>query len=164
MSVIDLTEAKHHFESFARHKVPMIGFCQPELIKLTPSSCETVIPLNNNTKNHVDSLYFGALAVGADITAGFLAIWLSQQSEHFIEVVFKDFQADFKKRALAATHFLCDSGDLIQQMIAETTQTQERVSRAIPIMATTPSLSKDIVAEFSLTLSCKRKQVKVAQS
>ena len=164
MPMIDLTQAQHHFESFAQKKVPMIGFCQPTLIKLTPTSCETAIPLNNNTKNHVDSLYFGALAVGADITAGFLAIWLSQQNEHFIEVVFKDFQANFKKRALATTHFQCDSGELIQQMITETTQTQERVSRSIPIIATTPSLSKDVVAEFSLTLSCKRKQVKAAQS
>ena len=157
MTMINLEDAQSHFNVFAQDKVPMIGFCQPTLISLTPSSCETAIPLISNTKNHVNSLYFGALAVGADITAGFLAIWLSQQSDHFIEVVFKDFQADFIKRALATTHFHCDSGELIQQMIDETTESKERVNRSIPIIATTPSLSDDVVAKFSLTLSCKRK-------
>ena len=157
MTIINLEDAQSHFNIFAQDKVPMIGFCQPSLISLTPSCCETAIPLISNTKNHVNSLYFGALAVGADITAGFLAIWLSQQSDHFIEVVFKDFQADFIKRALATTHFQCDSGELIQQMIDETTESKERVNRSIPIIATTPSLSDDIVAKFSLTLSCKRK-------
>jgi hypothetical protein len=157
MTTTDLAQANTFFKDFAQTQVPMIGYCQPELVALDRQHCETIIPLQQQTKNHVDSLYFGALAVGADITAGFLAIWLSQQTSHYVELLFKDFQADFKKRALAATHFHCHAGEQIQNMIAETIETKDRVNQAVIVTATTPSLSNDIVAEFSLTLSLKHK-------
>jgi hypothetical protein len=157
MTVLDKSKAEQSFNVFAKNKVPMIGFCNPELRSLDYNGCEIVIPLSTATKNHVDSLYFGALAVGADITAGFLAICLSQQSEHYVELVFKDFKADFKKRALADTHFYCEQGELIRSMIAETIETKERVSQPIRVIAKTPTLMDDVVAEFELTLSLKCK-------
>ena len=157
MVVIDFAQAKSSFQHFSQHKVPMIGFCKPDLLALDEESCEVVIPLSEDTMNHVNSLYFGALAVGADITAGFLAICFSQAIEHYIELVFKDFKADFKKRALADTHFYCNEGALIQRMIAETLETKERVSKPITVIAKTPSVSDDVVAAFELTLCLKHK-------
>jgi hypothetical protein len=158
MTVLDLDQARLMLKDFADNKVPMIGFCQPTLNILDEDFCEIMIPFCADTKNHVNSLYFGALSVGADLTAGFLAIWLTQQSEHYVELVFKDFKADFKKRALADTHFYCHDGALIRSMIAETVASKERVSKPIKVIAKTPSLSDDIVAEFELTLCLKCKQ------
>ncbi len=158
MTVLDLDKAKQSLDDFAHNKVPLIGFCKPELHGLDYDHCEIVIPFSADTKNHVNSLYFGALAVGADITAGFLAIWLSQQSEHYVELVFKDFKADFKKRALADTHFYCHDGELIRAMLEETIASKERVSKPIKVVAKTPSLMDDVVAEFVLTLCLKCKQ------
>ena len=74
-----LSEANQHLKYFGEQLVPMIGYCQPEILKLTDESVEIKIPLNNETKNHLHSMYFGALAVGADAAGGFLAISKSEQ-------------------------------------------------------------------------------------
>jgi len=153
-----LDQAKKLLSEFSHNKVPMIGFCQPELISLTEQHCEICLPLNQNTKNHVNSLYFGALAVGADITSGFLAIMQVEKTGKPIELLFKDFNADFKKKALADTHFICQEGDKIQAMINQALQTQQRVNQGIVVTAKTPSLSTDdVIASFTLTLSLKHK-------
>ena len=62
-------------------------------------------------------MYFGTLAIGADITGGFLAMTAINQIDCNLELLFKDFKADFKKLALADTHFVCNDGLLIQKMI-----------------------------------------------
>ena len=155
--VIELKRAAKVMEEFAQNKVPMIGYCQPELLSISNEQCETRIPLNAQTQNHLQCLYFGALAVGADITGGFLAMWLSQQTGHNVELLFKDFKADFKRRAVADTHFYCGDGELIQTMIASTVSSGERVNKQIRIVAMTPSISDDVVGEFELTLGLKYK-------
>ena len=109
-----LQESQRILTDFSQNKVPMIGYCSPTLIDINPSNCEIKIPLNKNTQNHVNSLYFGTLAVGADITCGFLALMKVQAAQKPIELLFKNFKADFKKKAMADTHFHCTEGDKIQ--------------------------------------------------
>lgn len=150
-------QAKTELRQFGDSQVPMIGYCEPELLGLSERHCETRIGLTPKTQNHVSCLYFGVLAVGADITGGFLAIWLNKQSDHYVELLFKDFKADFKKRALADTHFRCSDGELIRLMMAETIKTGERVNKAIHVIATTPTVCDGVVAEFQLTLALKYK-------
>ena len=154
-NVVELRRAASVMEEFAQNKVPMIGYCRPELLAISNEQCETRIPLNAQTQNHLQCLYFGALAVGADITGGFLAMWLSQQAEHNIELLFKDFRADFKRRALADTHFCCGDGKLIQTMIAGTVSSGERVNKQIRIIATTPSVSDEVVGACEMTFARK---------
>ena len=56
---------------FGFSKVAMIYYCRPKVIAVDSDSLEIKIPLNRRTKNHINSMYFGALSVGADITGGF---------------------------------------------------------------------------------------------
>ena len=153
-----LAQAQTLLKEFSEKKVPMIGYCSPTLIAITNQHCELKIPLNQQTQNHVNSLYFGTLAVGADITCGFLAMLQVQSANQPIELLFKDFKADFKKRALADTHFHCHEGEKIQTMINKTIETSKRVNQTIVVSATTPSITaNDIIATFELTLSLKFK-------
>ena len=140
-----------------QQKVPMIGYCNPELLQLTNELCEIKIALSNETKNHVQSMYFGALAVGADITSGFLAISMCDRQSEYVELVFKDFKIDFKRRAMADAHFICRDGEVIERMIEETLATGQRISEEIKVNVTTPSISDETIAECNLTLSLKRK-------
>ena len=55
-------------------------------------------------------MYFGVLSVGADITGGFLAMKYIRASKSKISLIFKDFHADFLKRAEGDVHFLCSEG------------------------------------------------------
>ncbi len=150
-----LEHAQQSLDHFANEQVPMIGFCTPTLIDISAKHCEVMLPLNERTQNHLACLYFGALSVGADITGGFLAMMAIQQSQQPIELLFKDFTADFKRRANGDTHFVCHEGEQIQSMIQTTLDTGERVNHPLTITAHVPSLSDKPVAQFTLTLSLK---------
>ena len=49
---------------FGFAKVAMIYYCKPKVIYVDDDSLEIKIPLNRRTKNHINSMYFGALSVG----------------------------------------------------------------------------------------------------
>ena len=137
-------------------KVPMIYYCNPKVINISKESVEIKISLNRRTKNHVGSMYFGSLSVGADVTGAVIALDLIKKSKFKINLLFKDFKADFLKRAEGDVHFICNDGKLISEMIKETELSKERVNKAIDIIAYVPSKLKDTpVAKFILTLSLK---------
>jgi len=147
--------------SFGFWKVPLIFYCRPSIVDFSSEKAIVKVPLKRRNKNHLNSMYFGVLAVGADVAGGVLAMDLIRQSKRKISLVFKDFKAEFLKRPEGDTHFICNDGIAIQNLINETIKTGERVNMPIKITATVPSLFGDEpVAEFILTLSLKDKTVR----
>ena len=140
---------------FGLSKVAMIYYCRPKVISVSENSLEIKIPLNRRTKNHINSMYFGALSIGADITGGFLAMPHIQKSKRKIILVFKDFNAQFLKRAESDVHFICKDGQAVSDLVGQAIQTGERQKYKLSIIAKTPKISDDIVATFDLTLSIK---------
>jgi len=151
-------KATWFIRSFGLSKVPLIFYCRPSVIKLTEKITVIKIPFKRRNKNHLKSMYFGALSVGADVAGGVLAMHLIQKSGQNISLVFKDFKADFLKRPEGDTHFTCKDGLSVKRLIDEATKTGERVNMPLKITATVPEISGDEpVAEFVLTLSLKDK-------
>ena len=142
---------------FGFTRIPLILFCRPRVVEITENSLEVKIKLNRRTRNHLNSMYFGVLSVGADVTAGFLAMKFMRESRSKISLIFKDFQADFLKRAEGDTHFICIEGREILALIKKSEETGKRESMPVHITATVPSISQDTVAKFILTLSIKKK-------
>ena len=140
---------------FGFTKVAMIAYCRPRVITFDETTLEIKIPLNRRTRNHINSMYFGALSIGADITGGFLALSPIQQSKRKIILLFKDFNAKFLKRAESDVHFICKDGLAVKNLVDSAIKTQERQNFKLHIIAKTPKISDDIVAEFELTLSIK---------
>ena len=102
-------------------------------------------------------MYFGVLSVGADVTSGFLAMKFIQASKSKINLIFKDFHADFLKRAEGDVHFICEDGIAIQNLVRKAEETGERQNLPVEIVATVPKISDGPVAKFVLTLSIKKK-------
>ncbi len=141
---------------FCITKVPLIFFCFPRLILLTSSSCHIKIPLNYFTKNHVSSMYFGALLIGVDLCVGLLALDLIQQSKYKIGIIFKDVKAEFLKRAENSVRFECESGAQIQSMIESAISSKERVTESIEVVAYDIK-TNECVVKYSIGLSIKAK-------
>ena len=142
---------------FGLTRIPLIFFCLPRVINITQTTLEVKIKLNRRTRNHLNSMYFGVLAIGADVTGGFLAMEYIRNSKSKISLIFKDFHADFLKRAEGDTHFRCDDGTAIRELIQKSKETGERESMPIHIISWVPSISPEPVAKFILTLSIKKK-------
>ena len=142
---------------FGITKVPMIWYCRPKVIEHTDEKIEIKILLKRKTKNHLGSMYFGVLAVGADITGGFLAMNPIQESGRKINLIFKDFKADFLKRPEGDVHFICNDGLAVRELVEKVTKSTDRHNFKLNIDAIVPSISTEIVAKFQLTLSLKDK-------
>ena len=142
---------------FGLMKIPLIFFCRPRVIRISDTGLEVKIKLNRRTKNHLKSMYFGVLAVGADLTGGFLAMNLIHRSNYKINLIFKDFHADFLKRAEGDVHFVCEEGLAISELVELTEKTGERHNLPVNVTASVPSISDEPIAKFILTLSLKKK-------
>jgi len=141
---------------FGLTKVPMIFYCRPKVIKISSDSVTVKIPLLRRNKNHVGSMYLGALSVGADITSAMLALGIIKESDKKIIPIFKDFHADYYKRAEGDVHFVCNEGVKIKKMLKEVVDKNVRSNEKIIVNAYVPSkLGDEVVAKFSLTLSLK---------
>ncbi|ASQ47160.1 PaaI family thioesterase [Legionella clemsonensis] len=151
-----LTRFKLFLLTFGRFKVPLIGHLKPKLIKLNAQEIVVKLPLTRRSKNHLNSMYFGALAVGADLAGGMHSFYHANQAKVKASVVFKSFQAQFLRRPETDVYFVCSQGDTVKAMIDESKATQQRVNQPIEIKAfiNYPD-SPEEVANFILELSVK---------
>lgn len=142
---------------WALAKIPMIAWVRPRVVALSPESCEIRVPLSRRTRNHLGSMYFGALCTGADAAAAILGLTVSRGLTG-ISFVFKDVQAEFLKRPEADVHFSCTEGRAIRQLLEKANTSGERENLPVHVVATVPTLfGAEPVARFTLTLSVRRK-------
>jgi len=142
---------------FGLAKIPLLFYVGVSIVELTPERMVVKIPLRRRNKNHLGSMYFGALCIGADVAPGAYTMYLIRKQRLPISMVFKDFQAEFLKRAEGDVHFTCEQGKEIAELVAQAAASGERVERQMDVIATVPSLSDEPVAKFKLTISLKRK-------
>ncbi len=88
-----------------------------------------------------------------------MAMMLIQKSKSKGSLVFKDFKAEFLKRAEGDVHFTCENGEGVQALIKKAQESGERENMTVHVVATVPSQSTtEPVAKFELTLSVKCKK------
>ena len=113
------------------------------------------IKLRRRTKNHLKSMYFGALAVGADVTAGLHAFYFCDELNVRPSFAFKGMKAEFIKRAETDVEFSCTEGQLIREQVLKAIQTNERQNHWVKVTA--KNLNGEIVALFEMEISVKIK-------
>ncbi len=142
---------------FGFRKIPMLFFCRPSLVECDDTKVTLSIALKQRTRNHLGSMYFGALAVGADCAASLIAMNQIKSSGKNVSLIFKSLSANFLKRAEGDMHFNCVQGAEISALVLHAIETGERVVMQVKVIATVPSISNEHVAEFILVLSLKRR-------
>lgn len=144
--------------AFSFLKIPLIYYVKPTVLEVSNKRVEIKIPLGRRTKNHLNSMYFGTLSIGADCAGGLLAMNLIREKKAKVSLVFKDFKAEFLKRAEGDVHFICEQGEEIRKLVDQAVQSGERENMAVNMIATVPSkFGDEPVARFVLTLSLKRR-------
>ena len=126
------------------------------MLVITDQSVVIKIPLNRRSKNHLHSMYFGALAVGADLAGGLHAFYLAEQNQVKLSLAFKSFTAQFLRRPESDVYFICNGGDEVSRMIAESKESGQRINKMLAIQAVInyPQQPEE-VAHFNLELSLK---------
>ena len=138
-------------------KIPLVFLTSPKVVEMSDKRIELKIPLNYITKNHLGSMYFGALCIGADMAIGLLGFAKIEEAKSKVSIIFKDVKAQFFRRPEGDVHFICEEGEGIENLISEAIATGERQSKAFKTYAVVPKIDKEkVVAEFYLTLSAKK--------
>ncbi|VAW29091.1 hypothetical protein MNBD_BACTEROID06-843 [hydrothermal vent metagenome] len=154
----DLKKAQRMLWLFGFFKIPLIGFVKPKLLELTDKRMVVKIRLRRKTKNHLGSMYFGSLAIGADLAGAFQSFYIADKMKVKLSIVFKNFEASFLKRPESDVYFISEEGFTIKEMVEETIKTKERVTKDIKISAVTGyPINPEVVSEFVLGLSVKDK-------
>ncbi|CZG71582.1 DUF4442 domain-containing protein [Legionella pneumophila serogroup 1] len=151
-----LTQFKFFLWFFSHFKVALIGYLKPKLIQLTDNEIVVRLPLTRRSRNHLHSMYFGALAVGADIAGGLHGFYHAKQAKCKVSLAFKSFQAQFLRRPESDVYFICTEGDVVKKMIEESKKSGERINKPIHIKAYINYLAHpEEIADFILELSLK---------
>ena len=136
-------------------KIPMLWYVRPKLLELNEERVVAKIRLRRRTKNHLNSMYFGALAVGADVAAGIFAFYFADLLGKKVSFAFKGINGEFIKRAETDITFICDQGELVKKAMDKSKETGERVNEMVKVIAY--NTSKEPVAEFDMIVSVKVK-------
>lgn len=136
-------------------KIPLIHFVRPKLIALDDHYVAVRIRLRRRTKNHLNSMYFGALAVGADVAAGIHAFYFAEQMGSKVSFAFKSMNASFLMRAESHVVFKSNEGQLVKAAMDESKATGERVNQSITVIA--ENSCGEQVARFEMVVSVKVK-------
>jgi len=158
MSRLGLIRQTLALRLWAFRKIRMISYVRPTVVELTDERCEIRIPLSWRTRNHLRSMYFGALCTGADAAAAVIGLLAVERQSDRFSILFKDVRGEFFKRAEGDTNFVCEQGNEILALLDRARTSGERESLPVKVVATVPKLlGAEPVAHFTLTLSVKRK-------
>src|SRR5690554_4067606 len=116
---ISLKKMRHLLWLMGVFKIPMIAYVKPRLLHLDEESAKVRIKLRRRTKNHLKSMYFGSLAVGADVAAGLHAFYFAETSGVKVSFAFKAMKAEFLKRATSDVYFNSDEGQKVKKVFDE---------------------------------------------
>ena len=139
-------------------RIPMLASVRPSVVELDADRCVIRIRLRRWTRNHLGSMYFGAMAIGADCAGGLLAVEQIRKRGAKVTLAFKSFHADFLKRPESDVYFICEEGAKLRELVERTLACEERLGEMVRIQAATrgPDGGYDPVAEFTLDLTLKR--------
>jgi len=154
--VVSLKKMKWNLWLLGVFKIPLIAFVRPRLLKMTDEEVLVKIKFRRKTKNHLKSMYFGALAVGADVAAGIHAFYFAETLGYKVSFAFKGMNAEFIKRAESDVFFNITQGLLIKEAIEKSAKNEERINQNIEVQA--KGEGGELVATFTMIVSVKVKK------
>jgi hypothetical protein len=146
--------------AYSAVKIPLLAFITPQIIELDEKRSVVRVRLDLRTRNHLKVMYFGALAMGAELSIATKAIQAINQSGKRVDFIFKDFKAEFLKRADGHTHFICDQGDKVTALVGRALASSERQEQTFKGYAIVAGKSDEPIMNYELTLSMKKREKK----
>ena len=142
-----------NLNKFLFFKLPSAFWCGVRVKSIEANRCVVTVKHRWMNQNPFNSMYFGALAIGADIAAGIHTFYYAEKSNQKISFSFKDMKADFLKRAESDITFVSHGGNIIQSMLTDSKISGVRQNNHVMVLAYDDN--QEIVAEFLMGVSLK---------
>jgi hypothetical protein len=134
-------------------KIPMIHYVRPRIISCDDNNIQIKIPFRRRTKNHLNSMYFGALTIGADLSAGLMVFYACGRMNKKLSLAFKSVKGEFIKRPETAVFFNCSQGEFVREKLEEAIRLNERINFTLSVIATNDT--NECVATFEMEVSIR---------
>lgn len=141
-------------------RIPMLGYVSPRLHYMDDEKAAVIVRLRRRTRNHLKSMYFGALTVGADVVAGMHVYYFCDQEGVRPSFAFRSMHAEFHKRATTHVLFTSHEGALIREVVKKAMDTGERQHAMVQVTAT--DNNGEVVASFRMEISVKTVRQKLS--
>lgn len=138
-----------------KFKIPLLGYTGLKLVAINDTESIVKIRLKRRTKNHLNSMYFGALAIGADVAGGVHAFYFAQKHNKKVKFAFKGMSCEFIKRAESDCTFISKDGKKVEDAILKSIETGDRVNETTHVDVF--DAEKELVATFEMIVSVKCK-------
>ena len=145
---------------FSLFKIPLLAFCLPQIVECSDKKSEVKIKLGWRTRNHLNVMYFGALAIGAELSIASMALKEIRNSGKRIDFIFKDFSCRFLKRADGHVRFIFEDTKGVIELIQQAANSPDRQERTFIGSAFVEGNLNEPVMTYQLTLSVKNRSKK----
>ena len=143
------------FRLFLLFKLPSAFFSGVRLRDIDAGQCRVRVPYKWFSQNPFKSTYFACLAMAAEMSTGVLGMMQLHKRKPAVSMLVVGLEANYHKKAIERTNFICNDGALIQKAVEETIATGEaRIVRATSVGKNTKG---EVIAEFFITWSFKAK-------
>jgi acyl-coenzyme A thioesterase PaaI-like protein len=143
---------------FTLLKVPLIAWLRPVVEALDAERCVLRLPLTRRSKNHVGSMYVGALCTGAETCMAILLFQRIFDQKLPVVMVARTLDAEFLRRATGDVRFTCEGGATIEALMRRVMEGGEREEAEVTVLAHVREAGPEPVARFRTVVSAKRKR------
>ncbi len=135
--------------------VPAGWIAGMRLKELTPEKGVTTVPFKWLNKNPFKSIYFAVQSMAAELSTASIALLAINDRSPSVATIIVDLKAEFPKRAIGRTTFLCEDGEKIFQAVEKAIETGE--PQTITAKTTGTLADGTIVSVFYFTWSFKQR-------
>jgi len=146
------------FRMFLFFKLPSAFFSGVRLRDIDERHCRVTVPFKWFSQNPFKSTYFACLAMAAEMSTGVLGLMQLHNRKPSVSMLVVKLEAEYFKKAVGRTSFICEDGGLIQRMVDETIATGE--ARTVKARSVGTNNEGEKIAEFIITWSFKAKSTK----
>jgi Domain of unknown function (DUF4442) len=150
--------AKHpiKFRMFLFSKLPSAYFAGVRVREIDEQRCLVTVPYKWFSKNPFRSTYFACLSMAAEMSTGALALAFVYQRNPAISMLVVKMEADYFKKAVGLTSFVCNDGTLIEEAINKAIASGE--GQTVRVISTGMNENGEMLAKFFFTWSFKAKK------
>jgi hypothetical protein len=143
------------FRVFLFFKLPSAFFSGVRIRDIDARHCRVTVPFKWFSQNPFKSTYFACLAMAAEMSTGVLGLMQLHNRKPAVSMLVVKLEAEYFKKAVGCTSFICEDGELIQKMVDETIATGE--ARSVKAKSVGTNNDGERIAEFTITWSFKAK-------
>ena len=142
---------------FLFYTLPSAYFSGLKVKEISEERAVVTVPYKWFSKNPFNSTYFACLAMAAEMSTGLLAMMHIYKRKPVVSMLITKMEANYFKKAIGKTIFLCEEGKQIHDTIEESIRSGE--PKSIAAKSIGKNEKGEAIAEFLFTWSFKPKHV-----